>query len=296
MRLAVTGIGVTCALGEVLPDVQRRMDAGDRGVVSLGIPGLPEARGGRVPGPKLRDWLVRRKDAKLLPRAAELVLPAAGRALAGWEGDRESLGLYFGVRREPPDDGEADAAIVASCVAGQLDAGRLAARGRDLYPPLLPLKTLPNMVLAHVSINLGVMGADDTCVGGAAAGIAALRAAMQAVSEGRCPAALAGAADSQVDGGSIRDRARLGERRVPGEAAVVLLLEPEGHPGALFHLRDGGSGFEPEPAEVAPERPHHPALGECGTADALLALALGGPGRVHAQDPDGAWASVLREP
>lgn len=296
MRLAVTGLGLVCALGETLDEVQRRLAAGEQAVGPLGVPGVPEALGAVVPGPKLRTWLQRRKDAKLLPRAAELVLPAAGRALEGWAGDREALGLYFGVRREPPDTGEADAAMVASCVDGALDPERFATRGRDLYPPLLPLKTLPNMVLAHVAINLGVMGTDDCCVGDAAAGLVALRAAMHAVHEGRCPAALAGAADSQVDGGSIRDRARLGEPRPAGEAAVVLRIEPEGSPGALFHLADAGAGFSLDLPEQPTERPHHAALGECGTADALLALALAASGSIRAHDRDGAWAGVLKSP
>ncbi|MCB9764400.1 MAG: hypothetical protein H6739_31795 [Alphaproteobacteria bacterium] len=296
-QVAVTGVGLVCALGDDPAAVAARLAAGDTAVGPLGLPGLPDAVGARVPGPspkELRRWLVRRKDAKLLPRAAELVLPAAGRALGDWPGDREQLGLFFGVRREPPDTGEADAAMVAACVDGRLSPALLAGPGRDLYPPLLPLKTLPNMVLAHVSINLGVMGTGDTCAGGPAAGLTALRAALWAVVEGRCPAALVGAADSHVDGGSVRDRARLRQPGPAGEAAIVLRIEPLGAPGALFHLADLGAGLD---APGDPTRwAHHAGLGDCGVADGLLALALGGPGPVVARDDDGTRAGIARTP
>ena len=253
MRAGIAAVEVLCA-SELTP---------------LDLPGLPGVLGGVVPGPKLREWLIRRKDAKLLPRAARLALPVAGRAIQGFDGDRQELGLFVGVRREPPDEGEADPAIVASARDGQLDVGLLAGRGRDLYPPLLPLKTLPNMVLAHLSINLGVLGVADTCAGGPAAGVSALRMAMQAVVEGRCPQALAVAADSHVDGGSVRDLTRLGRDVAPGEAAVALRVVPAGQ--GLFDVVDHGLGR----TRHEPVHAHHATAGFCGCADGLVALALG---------------------
>ena len=232
-------------------------------------------------GPRLRDVLIRRKDQKLLSRAAKLALPAAALALEGYEGDPLALGIFVGVRREPPDEGEADPAIAASHRDGQLDVGLLARRGRDLYPPLLPLKTLPNMVLAHISINLRIMGPADTCTGGPAAGVSALRAAMHAVDEGRCPAALCVVSDSHVDGASARDLARRGIAVRPGEAAVALRIEPgEG-------LVDGGGGVGGRAVGYA----HHADLGWCGTADPLVDLVRGAQ-RIEGVDEGGAWAKV----
>ena len=88
---------------------------------------------------------------------------------------------------------EVEACLIASCRDGLLDDALLAGPGRDLYPPLLPLKTLPNMALAHVSINLGLMGENAAWAGEEGAGWTALHAAWWAVAEGRCAAALAGA-------------------------------------------------------------------------------------------------------
>ena len=289
MKVAVTGVGLLCALGDDPARARSGLYAGECGLVPLGEPGHEDILGGRVPKVDLKPWLRRRKDRKLLPRAAQLALPVAGTALGDWAGNREELGLFVGVRREPPDDGEADPAMAASERDGRLDTALLAGAGRDLYPPLLPLKTLPNMVLAHISINLGIRGPADTCAGGPAAGAQAVRMALHAVSEGRCPAALAVVADCQIDGGSLRDRARVGDLAPGGEGAVALMIEPMGATNALFHLEDGGAGGSRQPW------PWHfeAALGDCGTANPGLALALGAVeacGVAHG----GAWARILR--
>jgi hypothetical protein len=251
------------------------------------VPGLGDLLQGRVPGPSLKGWLVRRKDAKLLPRAARLALPVAGAVFQAYSGDPEDLGLHVGVRREPPDSGQADMAIAASIRDGRLDTRLLAGRGRDLYPPLLPLETLPNMVLAHVSINLGIRGPGDASTGGPAAGIQALRLAMHDVVEGRAPASLVVVADSLVDGASHRDQRRLGFDGPLGEGAVALLLVPSGQ--GLFELSDEGAGAGADPAPWG----HWDQIGRIGCVDPLVQL-LQGPGRVRGVDDTGAWAAVQR--
>ena len=232
---------------------------------------LPEASAGVVSGPALRHWLKRRKDRKLLARPAALALPALGAALGDWGGDRAELGLFVAVGREPPDGGASEDALAAAHRAGRLDIGRLAGPGRDRYPPLLPLKTLPNMALAHASINLDIGGENGAWAGGPEAGLTALREAIYAIVEGRAPAALVGGADSQVDLGSARDRLRMGKAGPPGEAGAAVLLEPcEGVPATppLAVLSLPGCG--PSRALSA----HHAALGDCGAADGVLALLL----------------------
>lgn len=225
-EVVVTQVGLTTALGDDPGALLAALDGGLSALrPSAVLAHLPDPRAGVVAGPDLKAWLKRRKDAKLLPRSAELVLAAAGRALSGWTGDRGELGLFLGVGREPPDDGESEACLLASAEDGRLSDARLAGPGRDLYPPLLPLKTLPNMALAHVSINLGLMGENASWAGGLGAGALALYAGCTAVAEGRCPAALVGGADSLVDLGNARDRLRMGELDPPGEAAALLLIE-----------------------------------------------------------------------
>jgi 3-oxoacyl-(acyl-carrier-protein) synthase len=224
--VVVTGIGVVSPLGTDPNTVAAAISTGTDGLTeSTVLQHLPDSRAGVVEKVPIRPWLKRRKDRKLMARASELALAAAGPALGSFPEDRVDLGLFLGVGREPPDDGESEASLAASSSDGRLDPELLATRGRDRYPPLLPLKTLPNMALAHISINLGIMGENGAWAGREGAGQRAVVAGIQAISEGRVDAALVGGADSLVDLGSARDRLRLGHSGPPGEAAAVLLLE-----------------------------------------------------------------------
>jgi hypothetical protein len=287
---SVTGVGVLTGLGSTLAELQERLDAGESALKPLGEVGWESRLGSRVPGPALRALLKRRKDAKLLPRAAQLALPVAAAALGEVE-DRESVGLFVGVRREPPDDGAADPAIAASLdELGHLDTGLLARKGRALYPPLLPLQTLPNMVLAHVAINLELMGPGDALCGAECSGIQALRLGIQAIAEGRCEVALVIVADSPIDGPSLRDRGRLGQDGPVGEAAVALKLERAGHRASVMELRDGGAGGQGGPTVGACQ--HRKQLGACELVDPVLELLLG-YGHATGVEASGAWARVL---
>ena len=286
--VAVTGIGVVSPLGNTPDALAESIRLGRSGLSrSPELEHLPDATAGRVGKVPVRDWLKRRKDRKLMARASELALAAAGPALAGFDGNRVDMGLFLGVGREPPDDGESEASLAAAAADGALDPVLLAARGRDLYPPLLPLKTLPNMALAHISINLDLMGENGAWAGERGAGQRALVSGVHAILEGRCAAALVGGADSLVDLGSARDRLRLGGEGPPGEAAAMLLLEaPEAARARGAHilatLQLGALGPKTEvPAELT---------GEVGAAAAPLALvaaiAVGAPTPTHVEAAD----------
>jgi 3-oxoacyl-(acyl-carrier-protein) synthase len=287
LKAAVTQVGVVSALGSNWAEVCAALSAGQSGLKALEAG--PIAHGGRCEDPDLRPLLTRRRDLKIFSRSARLLLKAAADALEGWSGDREEVGLFFGIRKEPSDTGGGDAALVASVKDGRLNETLLASIGKRLSPPLLPLESLPNMCLAHVSIQLGLRGECGVSAGGASAGVHALREGIAAVAEGRSVAVLAGAVDSWVDGPSQRDWLRLGCTSPPGEAAIVLRLEPEGHPDALFHLERGPCGKGGQ----SPTKSHHALLGDCGAADALFAL-LSDRDKIVGVDEHGAWAEAKR--
>jgi 3-oxoacyl-(acyl-carrier-protein) synthase len=243
----------------------------------------------------VRPHLKRRRDRKLLPRAAELAIAAASEALGA---DRPpDVGLFLGVGREPSDGGDSERAILAAVEGGRFSASRFGRSGLPHYPPLSSLRTLPNLVLAHVAIQLDLTGEGGTRAGTADAGIAAVVDGWRAVAEGRCEVALAGAADSQVDAASARDLVRGGLAGVaPGEAAAVLRLEAlercreRGAP-ALALVHGGGTSA----AGGAPwTSPHQATLGECGAAAGAvaLALALGAGGRLEVTGRQGTSAWV----
>jgi 3-oxoacyl-(acyl-carrier-protein) synthase len=272
--ILITGLGLVTPLGSDPATFAEALSQRSCALrPSPELASLPGARAGRVERVDLRSWLLRRKDRKLLSRAAQLALPAAGQALGDWDGDREQLGLFVGIGREPPDTGASEPSLAASARDGVLCHESLSTRGRELYPPLLPLLTLPNLVLSHVSINLGIRGENATVAGEAAAGAGALVEACYAVEEGRCPAALAGGADSRVDFGSARDLYRLGRagpERLPGEGAVFLLVEPAScSRPALARIQPlrRRASTSPRPAG------HWPLCGDLGAADGLLSLA-----------------------
>jgi hypothetical protein len=238
---------------------------------------------------------------KLLPRSAMLSIPVVGRLMESFEGDRESLAFFLGVGREPPDEGDSEACLAASSREGTLDTGLLSTRGIALYPPLLPLRSLPNMALAHPAMLFGLRGPNDAIVGEAGAGFCALIEAAEALRAGQARVALAGAADSRVDLGTARDLYRLGRagpERAPAEGAVVFRLEDlePTDPRALGWVRD----FERRPSTRVEMRPHWRLIGDLGAADGLLELALavvrGRGGRLTASDDEGVEASVLYVP
>lgn len=271
--IAITGLGLACPVGSEPMAALTALQTGQSGLVAHPpLHALPGTRAGVVERPGFRPYLRRRKDAKLMTRAARLALAAAGDALQGWTGDRMSLGVYLGVGREPPDDGEAELALAVSCRDGQLDEALLAGPGRDRYPPLLPLKTLPNMALAHISIHLGIGGDNGAWAGGPEAGRCALEEACWAIREGRASAALAGGADSLVDLGSARDRLRMGEEGAPGEGAALFLLEPLVKAkarnaqiwGVVF------DGWE----QTSSQLPLRDLLGGCGAAEGALDVMM----------------------
>ena len=286
--VAVTGVGVVCPIGRTPEAVAASLAEQASGLaVSTELQHLPDAHAGRVNRIPVREWLKRRKDRKLMARASELALAAAGPALCAFSGERVDLGLFLGVGREPPDDGESEAALAAASRDGRLDTTRLAGRGRDLYPPLLPLKTLPNMALAHISINLGVMGENGAWAGEAGAGQRAVVSGIRAIEEQRLDAALVGGSDSLVDLGSARDRLRLGRTGPPGEAGAMLCLE------ALPVARARGAAVLAivSVGESGVEMPSlRPLVGDVGAAsvalDLVAAIAVGLFEPMHIQRAD----------
>lgn len=296
MRVAITGVGLQCALGDDPTAVAALLDAGTSGIRPAG-----DARD-RLPGGGIaacdvdvRPFLKRRKDRKLLPRAAWLAIPAAVDALGDLS--RDDVGLFLGVGREPPED-ETEAALLAAERDGQLDVERLGREGLQAYPPLASLKTLPNLVLAHVAIQLSLTGEGGTHAGDGAAGLAAVVEGVWAIEEGRCDVVIAGGADSAVHPGRARDLARRGWGTAPGEAAAVFRLErleaarTRGAP-IIATVSTAAAGIG-----VASELrlPHHRGLGCCGAADGALALALAlsraPAGHVRVHDQTGGRAAV----
>lgn len=179
---------------------------------------------GVAPNTAFKQYLNRRKAAKLMTSAARMAMDAVGQIwdVHGDNLDNPDTALYFSVGREPPDEGEAEPALIASAVDGTFSEEALATKGRELYPPLLPLKTLPNLILGHLSIHFGLQGENAAWAG---EGIQSLIEGVWAIEEGRAEKVIVGASDSLIDLGQARDLQRQGIFDPPGQAATAFLLE-----------------------------------------------------------------------
>ena len=223
MEIVVSSIGVVSPWGRGLkPFVEGYKERRCVLQKSEALRALPNSYIGKADDIDFRRYLKRRKAAKLMTPAARMALDAAGQVMENYQDERSELALFVSVGREPPDEGEAEESLVAACKEGKFSETLLASKGRDLYPPLLPLKTLPNMILAHISIHLNICGENGAWAGN---GVRAFVEGYHCVREGTAPAALVGASDSLIDLGNSRDLCRLGLRESSGQAAVMFLLE-----------------------------------------------------------------------
>jgi len=267
VEVVISGIGVITPWGR---GVEAFYDGLSQRQIALkacpALSSLTSSMAGLSTDVKFRQYLRRRKAAKLMTSAARLAMDAAGQILKEYTDDRSDLAAFLSVGREPPDEGEAENALVASVENGRFSEKRLSTMGRDLYPPLLPLKTLPNMILGHLSIHFGLQGENGVWAG---EGVRAFTEGYWSIKEGRAATALVGAADSLVDLGQARDLIRMGMKNPPGEAAVMFLMESR--EGAV---REGRKVW----AEISHNHSKtkynylHEFIGDCGVAMPLLHL------------------------
>ena len=201
---------------------------------------LPSDLAGLAPNQGHLDYIAKRRATKLMTPAACLAIDAVGQVLHSVlpEDVRpqskdlreavqqylhgEDMGLFLSVGREPPDEGEAEDTLLVSMENQQFSEEKLATEGQHLYPPLLPLKTLPNMILGHISILFGLGGENAAWAG---EGVQSVWEGFYSIVEGRSQQVLVGATDSLVDLGQARDMLRLGITFSPGQSAVAFLME-----------------------------------------------------------------------
>lgn len=299
MSVVVTGVGACSAIGPSASQMRLALERGDNGC----HPAMDERQVLPIQGfghsdVDVRPFLKRRKDRKLLPRAAHLAIIAASEAY-GSERQRQT-GLFMGVGPEPSEV-ETESALVASMDSGKLCTQRLYRDGVAKYPPLAALKTLPNLVLAHVAIQLDLQGECGTRAGETAAGLASIHAGYYSIVEGRNDVVLCGAAESLVDAATARDVVRAGliaPNESVGEAAAFLRLESRASAcarGALIlaeiqppALRHGKDKRWISPIENA--------VGYCGVASAVLwmvtEIMYGRDGQITAGESSGAVCSL----
>lgn len=260
-EVLITGLGLVSAAGQSVQAHAQALGSPSAptplaGFDASGMPVQVAYQAGKI---KPQPYMLRRKDLKLMSRDAQLAVLAAGLAMEdagyapmqpeGWPTPPEEIGLYMGAGLEPGQITELSGVMADCAPKGRVELARLGGHSIDLIPPLSSLKTLPNMALAHVSINLGLMGPGESLSPWGSAGLLALGVAAEAIARGECEVALVGAADSDVDLGGVTSHARLDylaaleagqaaraleplEGQVLGEGACFFVLESREHAAA----------------------------------------------------------------
>ncbi len=240
--------------------------------VGIGAAGLGKAKSGAVPGFRARGFIQDRKRIKLMTRAVQLGVAGANLAVADGGGllartPPARRGMFVGASPQAGDESDLLPALQASEVEGAFSLEAFARMGIPAIHPLWLVRGLSNNVLGFSSGIHDLQGVNSSYCDGHHGGWLAVRAAVQAVAEGRVDVALAGASDSRVGADAVLGRAC-------SEGAAMLLLAPTDEPGAP--LENPLSGTDMTNAG---------GLGDLGAAAVPVALvrALGlrGPGALE---------------
>jgi nodulation protein E len=233
-RVAVTGIGVVCALGLDREQFAAALRAGRSGIAALSLPRASEIRfanAAEVHGFRPEDHFPP-KDADLLDRFAQFAVVAAREAVA-----------HSGIELTPALRENA-AIVTGSCVGGQSaeDAGfvEIYERARPRVHPMTIPKTMANAGASAISLDLAITGPAFTISTACASSSHAIGQAFQMVRSGQVPLAIAGGSEAPFSFGILKaweamrvvsptlcrpfslDRSGM----ILGEGAAMLVLEP----------------------------------------------------------------------
>lgn len=236
-RVAITGIGIVCALGNNTAQFAEHLFAGDCGILPLTDPGVPpykftkgaEARAFR-PLDHFSD-----KDLTMIERFAQLMAVAARESVA-------ESGLRF-----DGELGDRTAIITGTGVGGksseQEGYQRLYQNGDPRVAPLTIPRTMTNAGASRVSLEFGIQGPTYTVATACSSSNHAIGQAFWMVRSGMVTAALAGGSEAVFVDGLLRaweamrvvspDVCRpfsAGRRGLSlGEGAAMLVLEDWEH-------------------------------------------------------------------
>ena len=197
-RVAVTGLGLVCALGNTVPECWKRLAAGESCIQALADPGSPPykfQKGGEARFYNPADHFSE-KDLVILERFAQFATVAAREAIA-------QSGLRF-------DNGLGDdsAIITGSSVGGQFSEEegykRLYREGNPRVAPLTIPRTMSNAGASRISFEFGIHGPAYTVSTACSSSNHALGQAFWMVRQGQVKVAIAGGSEAVFAEGLLR--------------------------------------------------------------------------------------------
>ena len=243
-RVAITGAGAICALGNNLQEFRRALAEARSGVRAL--PAEITLGSGVQVGALVADWIpaahFKGPEAAALDRVSQFALTAAGEALAASgldlaSADRNRIGTYWGTGMGG---------------AHTLDAAYQTVYGKNDFRlrPLSVVMAMNNAAGSNVAVKWGLRGPFANFSTACSSSAMAIGEAMHAIRSGRADAAVAGGAEALLTPGMLAawqalrtlspadpadaaasckpfDKRRGG--LVLGEGAAALVLEEESH-------------------------------------------------------------------
>ncbi len=216
-RVAITGLGVICPLGNSVDELWQAVTAGRSGVDSLSL--LPALSGHVVfggeataftggienfgPLGKERKKAIR-KALKVMCRETMMAVAAAQHAVADagfgeqpLEPDRSGVVFGSDYMLSPPAD-FIDGMVTCDANSGKLDYPRWGTDGLREMNPLWMLKFLPNMPGSHIAILNDLRGPNNSLTLREVSGLMAIREAAQSIERGHADRMLAGATGTRI--------------------------------------------------------------------------------------------------
>ena len=197
-RVAVTGLGLVCALGNNVGESWERMVAGECRIAPLSDPGTPPYKFSK--GAEAWDFRpsdhFSEKDLIMLERFAQLATVAAREAVA-------ASGLRFNGHL-----GDRTAVITGSSVGGQFSEEegyqRLYREGNPRVAPLTIPRTMTNAGASRISLEFGIYGPTYTVATACSSSNHAIGQAFSMVRSGAVTAAIAGGSEAVFAEGLLR--------------------------------------------------------------------------------------------
>jgi 3-oxoacyl-[acyl-carrier-protein] synthase II len=234
-NVVITGIGIVDCFGQdvwrSIESLQQNRSGLDR-VVDDWAGCLPQMQCARAASISLQDVLPDRKQLKFMNHESRLAVAAAAQAVAdgGLQEDQEKLkdvSLYVSTGLLSVDLDKVLPAVAASLDAdGHLSMELLGTEGLRKVNPIIPFHLLANMPLCHVSIALGLTGANAAMYPGARDGWNLLRLAVGSIAAGRIDTALVGGSvhqSSLLPCGTLAGSSN--GVHSPGDGAAFILME-----------------------------------------------------------------------
>lgn len=197
-RVAVTGLGLVCALGNNVTECWQCLSAGESRILPLADRGVPPYKfenGAQALNFRASDHFSE-KDLLMLERFAQFAAVAAREAVA-------QSGLHFA-----GDLADSSAIVTGSSVGGQFteEEGyrRLFAENNPRVAPLTIPRTMANAGASRISLEFGIHGPSYTVATACSSSNHALGQAFWMIRNGQVTAAIAGGSEAVFAEGLLR--------------------------------------------------------------------------------------------